>query len=205
VHYGIEPNGSSRAYGGDVPVLLCVGRLIPIKGHIVLLRAFAAARRRIPDLQLHIAGRGPLEPALRALAIELELEDSIRFLGYVTPVQRAIEDAAIVVVPSMGEGFGMVALEAMERARPVIAAEIGGLGELVQDGRTGFLVPPGEAEPLRDAIVALGSDLARAAAMGEEGRRRALARFLQDFCTDRTELLYEAALATERASGVGTG
>ncbi|MGZ6701199.1 MAG: glycosyltransferase, partial [Gaiellaceae bacterium] len=89
VHYGIEPNGSPRSYGGGVPVLLCVGRLIPIKGHIVLLRAFAAARRRIPDLQLHIAGRGPLEPALRALAMELELEDSIRFLGYVTPVQRA--------------------------------------------------------------------------------------------------------------------
>ena len=136
-----------------MPVLLCVGRLIPIKGHIVLLRAFAAARRRIPDLQLHIAGRGPLEPALRALAMELELEDSIRFLGYVTPVQRAIEDAAIVVVPSMGEGFGMVALEAMERARPVIAAEIGGLGELVEDGVTGLLVPAGEAEPLEEAIV----------------------------------------------------
>jgi len=109
VHYGIEPNGSPRPYAGARPVLLCVGRLIPIKGHIVLLRAFAAARRRIPDLQLHIAGRGPLEPALRALAMELELEDSIRFLGYVAPVQRAIEDAAIVVVPSMGEGFGMVA------------------------------------------------------------------------------------------------
>jgi glycosyltransferase involved in cell wall biosynthesis len=122
----------------------------------------------------------------------------------VSPIQAAIERAAVIVVPSMGEGFGMVALEAMERARPVIAAAIGGLGELVQDGRTGFLVPPGEAEPLRGAIVALCSDLARAAAMGEEGRRRALARFLQDFCTDRTELLYEAALASERAPAAGT-
>ena len=55
----------------------------------------------------------------------------------------------------MGEGFGMVALEAMERARPVIAAEIGGLGELVQDGVTGLLVPAGEAEPLEEAIVRL--------------------------------------------------
>jgi len=195
VHYGIEPNGSPRPYAGARPVLLCVGRLIPIKGHIVLLRAFAAARRRIPDLQLHIAGRGPLEPALRALAMELELEDSIRFLGYVAPVQRAIEDAAIVVVPSMGEGFGMVALEAMERARPVIAAEIGGLGELVQDGVTGLLVPPGEAKPLEDAIVHLGGDLSRAAEMGEAGRRRAIEHFLQERCTDRTELLYEGALA----------
>jgi glycosyltransferase involved in cell wall biosynthesis len=195
VHYGIEPNGEPRSYSGDVPRLLCVGRLIPIKGHIVLLRAFAQARDRVPSLQLDIAGRGPLEPALRALAKELCVDDAIRFLGYVAPVQRAIEDAAAVVVPSMGEGFGMVALEAMERARPVIAAEIGGLGELVEDGVTGYLVPPGEAEPLADAIVRLASDLPRGAEMGLAGRRRALEQFLQERCTDRTELLYRAALS----------
>src|SRR5262249_51733460 len=156
VHYGIEPDGAVRSYAGDAPRLLCVGRLIPIKGHIVLLRAFAEARRALPDLRLDVAGRGPLEPALRALAKELDVDDAVRFLGHVTPVQRAIEDSAIVVVPSMGEGFGMVALEAMERARPVIAAEIGGLGELVEDGVTGVLVPPGEPEPLVRAIVRLG-------------------------------------------------
>src|SRR6185437_15557921 len=116
VHYGIEPDGEPRPYGGSTPSLLCVGRLIPIKGHIVLLRAFAAARRRVPGLRLDIAGRGPLEPALRALAKELELEDAVRFLGYVAPVQRAIEESAVIVVPSLGEGFGMVALEAMERS-----------------------------------------------------------------------------------------
>jgi glycosyltransferase involved in cell wall biosynthesis len=88
----------------------------------------------------------------------------------------------------------MVALEAMERARPVIAASIGGLGELVDDGVTGYLVPPGELEPLRDAIVRLAGDLELAARMGEAGRRRALARFLQTGCTDRTEILYRAAL-----------
>ena len=194
VHYGIEPDGVPRAYAPDVPRLLCVGRLIPIKGHIVLLRAFAQARRQVPSLRLDIAGRGPLEPALRALVKELGIQDGVRFLGYVAPIQRAIEDAAAVVVPSMGEGFGMVALEAMERARPVIAAEIGGLGELVEDGVTGYLVPPGEAEPLADAIVALASDLPRAAELGEAGRRRALEEFLQDRCTDRTEALYRQAL-----------
>jgi glycosyltransferase involved in cell wall biosynthesis len=194
VHYGIEPDGVPRAYAEDVPRLLCVGRLIPIKGHIVLLRAFAQARAQVPSLRLDIAGHGPLEPALRALAKELGIEDAVRFLGYVAAIQRTIEDAAAVVVPSMGEGFGMVALEAMERARPVIAAEIGGLGELVVDGVTGYLVPPGEAEPLADAIVALASDLARACEMGEAGRRRALEEFLQDRCTDRTEALYRQAL-----------
>jgi glycosyltransferase involved in cell wall biosynthesis len=201
VHYGIEPDGAPRPYEGRQPRLLCVGRLIPIKGHIVLLRAFAEARRRIPELRLAIAGRGPLEPALRALAKELELDDAIDFLGYVAPVQRAIEDAAIVVVPSMGEGFGMVALEAMERARPVIAAEIGGLGELVEEGVTGLLVSPGEAEPLAQAIVQLAGNLPRAAEMGAAGRRRALEQFLQERCTDRTELLYRDKLERRGRNG----
>ena len=201
VHYGIEPNGAPRAYEDRQPRLLCVGRLIPIKGHIVLLRAFAEARRQLPDLRLDIAGRGPLEPALRALAKELGIDDAIRFLGYVAPVQSAIEDVAIVVVPSMGEGFGMVALEAMERARPVIAAEIGGLGELVEEGVTGLLVPPGEADPLAQAIVRLASDLPGAAAMGEAGRSRALEQFLQERCTDRTELLYRDQLERRGRNG----
>src|SRR5579884_3484842 len=195
VHYGIDPDGEPKPYDGGTPRLLCVGRLIPIKGHIVLLRAFAEARRELPDLQLDIAGRGQLEPALRALARELAIEDAAHFLGHVSPIQSAIERSAVVVVPSMGEGFGMVALEAMERARPVIAAEIGGLGELVRDGETGVLVPAGEAEPLRDAILRVAGDLELARAMGEAGRRRALSRFLQTFCTERTELLYEDALA----------
>jgi glycosyltransferase involved in cell wall biosynthesis len=194
VHYGIDPDGEPKAYAGRKPRLLCVGRLIPIKGHVVLLRAFAEARKQLPNLELAIAGRGPLEPALKALARELKIEDAVTFLGHVSPIQSAIEDAAVIVVPSMGEGFGMVALEAMERARPVIAADIGGLGELVRDGETGVLVPAGEAQPLADAIVRVAGDLALARQMGEAGRRRALSRFLQRACTERTELLYEDAL-----------
>ncbi len=206
VHYGIEPNGVPRPFAADEPRLLCVGRLIPIKGHIVLLRALAEARKHVPGLRLDIAGRGPLEPALRALAKELELQDAVRFLGHVAPIQGAIEGAAVVVVPSLGEGFGMVALEAMERARPVIAAEIGGLGELVDDGVTGMLVPPGDADALAAAIIRLAGDLPAAEAMGEAGRRRALDHFLQERCTDRTELLYRAQLqARFGRNGGGNG
>jgi glycosyltransferase involved in cell wall biosynthesis len=130
VHYGIDPDGEPKAYSGRKPRLLCVGRLIPIKGHVVLLRAFAEARKQLPNLELAIAGRGPLEPALKALVRELKIEDAVTFLGHVSPIQSAIEDAAVIVVPSMGEA----------------------------------------------------------------GRRRALSRFLQRACTERTELLYEDAL-----------
>ncbi|MBA2642629.1 MAG: glycosyltransferase, partial [Actinobacteria bacterium] len=108
VHYGIAAGDAVGPYGQTEPRLLCVGRLIPIKGHLVLLRALAQARSRVPRIALDVAGRGPLEPALKAFARELGIESSVRFLGFVSPVQRAIEDAAIVVVPSIGEGFGMV-------------------------------------------------------------------------------------------------
>src|SRR5204862_6559321 len=163
-HCGIPRADEPAPYDGP-PRLLCVGRLIPIKGHVVLLRALAQARREVPDVELAIAGRGALEPALRALSKELGLEAAVRFLGHVVPVQRAIEESGIVVVPSLGEGFGMVALEAMERARPVIAAAIGGLADIVRDGETGLLVPPAEVEPLARAIVELARDQEQATRM----------------------------------------
>jgi glycosyltransferase involved in cell wall biosynthesis len=194
IHYGIASAGEATPYAGSEPRLGCIGRLIPIKGHLVLLRALAQARSRIPDLTLDVAGRGPLAPALTAYARELGLESAVRFLGFVSPVQRALEDAAIVVVPSLGEGFGMVALEAMERARPVIASAVGGLPEIVADGETGIVVPPADADALAEAIVALAGDLARAEAMGAAGRDRALTEFTPERCVERTEKLYARAL-----------
>jgi glycosyltransferase involved in cell wall biosynthesis len=190
VHYGIAAGPEPEPYSGDELRFLCVGRLIPIKGHVVLLRAFRRVLDELPEARLEIAGRGPLEHGLKDLARELGLGGAVRFLGHVTPIQTAVEQSFAVVVPSLGEGFGMVALEAMERARPVIAAAIGGLEDLVRDGETGLLVPPGEAEPLAQAMLELASDPGRAAALGREARRRALERFPEDRCTERTEEVY---------------
>jgi glycosyltransferase involved in cell wall biosynthesis len=190
VHYGIAAGLEPKPYEGDELRFLCVGRLIPIKGHVVLLRAFRRVLDARPDALLDIAGRGPLDHGLKDLSRELGLTGAVRFLGHVTPIQASVEQAFAVVVPSLGEGFGMVALEAMERARPVIAASIGGLEDLIRDGETGLLVPPGEDEPLAEAMLALAADPARAAAMGVEARRRALERFPEDRCTERTEEVY---------------
>ena len=194
VHYGIAAQNGVTPFAGSEPHLLCVGRLIPVKGHLVLLRALAQARTRVPDLVLDIAGSGPLERALRAYARELGLGDAVRFLGFVSPVQMAIESASVVVVPSLGEGFGMVALEAMERGRPVIASAVGGLPEIVADGETGLVVSPGDAEELAEAMVTLASDPSRAAAMGEAGRGRALESFTQERSTNAVEALYRREL-----------
>jgi glycosyltransferase involved in cell wall biosynthesis len=199
VHYGIASKGDTAPYRGDEPRLLCIGRLIPIKGHLVLFRALARARTRVPSVTLDIAGRGPLEPALKSYVRELGVEDAVRFLGFVSPVQKAIEESAVVVVPSLGEGFGMVALEAMERARPVIASSVGGLPEIVADGETGLVVPPSDAEALADAIVTLAGDLPRASAMGEAGCARALTEFTPERCVERVEALYAPAFGASDA------
>jgi glycosyltransferase involved in cell wall biosynthesis len=193
IHYGVEPRDDPQPYADAAPRLLCVGRLIPIKGHEVLLRAFAEARRAVPALSLDLAGSGPLEPDLRARAASLGLDGAVRFLGHVAPPPFA--DALFVVVPSLGEGFGMVALEAMERGRAVVASAVGGLPEIVADGETGLVVPRGDAEALAAALVELASDGNRARALGEAGRQRALAEFRQERCTERHEELYRAALA----------
>ncbi len=100
-----------------------------------------------------------------------------------------------MVVPSHGEGFGLVALEAMERGRAVVASTVGGLPEIVADGVTGLVVPPHDPGALADALRTLLLDPDRVAAMGAAGRQRALEEFSQERCTERTEALYEEALA----------
>ncbi len=195
VHYGIEPGSEPAPCDLSAPRLVCVGRLVPIKGHDVLFRAFALSREAVPGLELRLAGSGGLEAELRRRVEDLGIGDAVEFLGLVQPVEPLLEEAAIVVVPSLGEGFGMVALEAMERGRAVIASDVGGLPEIVVDGETGLIVPRGDETALAGAIVELANDLPRAAAMGLAGRRRAIASFGQERCTDQTAALYSAALS----------
>jgi glycosyltransferase involved in cell wall biosynthesis len=194
VHYGID-GGSDPPPPPERPRIACVGRLVPIKGHETLLRAVAVAMKAVPGLELQIAGDGPLEAEIRVLVGSLGLSDAVRFLGRVSPPQPVYEQAAIVVVPSLGEGFGMVALEAMERGRAVVASDVGGLPEIVVANETGLLVPPGDAEALAAAVVELASDTSRVAAFGLAGRARALSQFTQERCTQRLVGLYRDALS----------
>ena len=199
VHYGIAPGPEAPAAPRE-PHLAAIGRLIEIKGLDTLLRALAAARTEIPALTLDLAGSGPLDADLRRLAAELGLDDAVRFRGHVSPVAPVLEEALAVVVPSRGEGFGMVALEAMERSRAVVASSVGGLPELVVEGETGLLVPPDDVEALRAAIVRVATDVDATAAMGAAGRRRALEEFPAERPAERLDAIYRAALARRNRS-----
>ena len=126
------------------------------------------------------------------------------FLGRVSPVAEVYERNAIVVVPSRGEGFGMVALEAAERGRPAIVSRVGGLPEIVADGETGVVVPPEDPETLAAAIVALARDPGRVRSFGSAARARALGSFSEGAAADGIDAVYRNLASTRSTAAAAS-
>lgn len=191
------------------PRLLCVGRLVPEKGFDLALRALAALVDRFPTVRLTIAGDGPARSELERLAAELALTDHVDFLGWVAPdqVSALLSATTVVVVPSRWpEPFGLVALEAAASARPVVAARIGGLPEVVVHRQTGLLFDAEDSGALAEAIGSVLHDPESAARMGQAARRRAVQEFPLERCVDAYDELYRMLSApggpATRAPGV---
>ncbi|MBI3784966.1 MAG: glycosyltransferase family 4 protein [Deltaproteobacteria bacterium] len=159
----------------DPPRLLYVGRLSHEKGVDIAIAALPAVLERAPDARLQVAGDGPLRTVLRDLAKKFGLADRVEFFGFVSnhEVRRLLSEASIVAVPSRSEGFSLVALEAAQAGRPVVASRLGGLPEVVVDGATGLLVPPESPPALAAAILKLIADPAGAQVMAANACRRA--------------------------------
>jgi len=149
------------------------GRLVPLKGIVYLLRAMAALRAEFPHFVLEIAGSGPERPRLERQVQAFGLAGRVRFLGWVNELAPVLARWSLFVLPSLEEGFGIGALEAMAAGLPVVATAVGGIPELVEDGRTGRLVPPGDAEVLAERIRLLLRNHEVQDAMGAAGRARA--------------------------------
>ena len=162
------------------PVLLLLGRVVREKGFDLALEALPAILRRHPQARLVVAGAGPALPELQALISSCGLQEHVRLLGWVEPEQvpALINTATLVLVPSRWrEAFGLVALQGASQARPVVAARVGGLPEVVADGETGLLVPKEEPAALAEAVLKLLAEPELAIRLGEQGRRRAGERF----------------------------
>ena len=127
--------------------IFCAARLSPEKGHAFLIRAMKLLVDRGHELELRLAGDGPRKEQLTDLAHELGISDRVRFLGFLTEdeVIRELQDADLFVLPSFVEGLPVSAMEAMAIGVPVIATNIAGTSELVEDGRTGLLVRPSDS------------------------------------------------------------
>jgi len=186
----------ARAFQHPRPYLLAAARLSPVKGIDVLIRALRLARDAGHDVDLILAGAGPEELALRQLARDCGVEQSVRFWGSASRAELAglLHGCVLLAQPSRAEGFGIAALEAMVCGRAVVASRAGGLPELVRDGETGLLVPPDDPAALSAAIAALLSEPARRADLGRRGRERALSEFTWSAVAGRYLNAYAAAL-----------
>jgi glycosyltransferase involved in cell wall biosynthesis len=183
----VVPNamGEKRAEGpaesgeGDAGYLLAVGRLRIRKGVDVLLAAMPELLLRHPAARLLIAGDGEHRAALERAAAALGLGEAVSFLGKADAmrVRRLLRGAAALVVPSIYEGMPLVVLEAMEASVPVVASRVSGIPEVVEDGHTGWLVPPEEPASLAAALAAALDDPAAASRRGAAGRRLLAERF----------------------------
>lgn len=182
----------------DPPTLLTVASLRGLKGHRVLLEAAARLAARGVSFRLHLVGDGPDREYLERFTQTMKLSNRVRFLGERDDVPALLARADLFVLPTTGrEGLGLAALEAMAAGLPVIASDIGGVPEVVRNGRTGYLVPPGDCDSLEQAIFDLLANRDQALAMGKEGRRRVEQHFSAAGMVRGIEQLYARDLEPE--------
>jgi glycosyltransferase involved in cell wall biosynthesis len=173
-------------------------QLFPRKGIRFLVEAAAQLKPRFPDLKVVVAGDGFERPDLIALAERLGIARDVTFLGWVpnSELPQYYRAAAVSVIPSLEEGFGIPAAEAMGCETAVVASDAGGLPEVVEHGVTGLIVPRGDASALAGAIGELLADPDRRQRMGHAGRERALRLFDWDRSAEQFEQIY---------AGIGAG
>ncbi len=190
-----------RACGEDAKVVGCVGVLEQRKGHRFLLEAAALLKAQGLNLRYRIAGAGSLRPQLQQYAVRLGLENDVRFLDFVNDMTAFLADIDLFVMPSLFEGLGVAALEAMAAGKPVIATRVGGLVEAVRDEVTGLLVAPGDAAALAQAITRLVQDRVLAASMAVQGRARVEQQFSLEQMASQNESYYYELLHHVTARG----
>ena len=203
IHDGVDPErggGGSRErgraslpLGPDQPLVLCVAALIPCKGHRHLIEAWPAVRTAIPDAHLVLAGEGQLREELERLTRQLNLGESVHWLGYRRDVPDLIHACDLMVLPSPEEGLGSSLLDGLLARRPVVAAQSGGLPEILETSTgdlAGWLVPPADPASLAAAIVEGLTDRQEAERRATIGEAWARQEFTAERMVERTLALF---------------
>lgn len=176
---GFRKDGSARnriretlGLSDDQPLLGTVGNLYPVKGHIYLIKATAIVKKTVPDVKTVIAGRGELLDRLKVEVSRIGLENNIEFLGFREDIPQLMQAMDIFILPSLSEGTPLSILEAMASQIPVVATDVGGLSEIVENGKTGFLVPSEDPESLAEKILLVLENRELAGKMALEARKK---------------------------------
>ncbi|MEU8261546.1 glycosyltransferase family 4 protein [Micromonospora sp. NPDC048999] len=192
----VRTDNARRAYAGDGPLIGFAGRLVYEKGVQDLITALPAVRAQHPGLRLIVAGDGPHRQRLVGLTESLGLEQAVSFTGFLggdLPSVMAATDA--MVVPSIYEPFGMIALETAATGTPIAAASTGGLKEIVEPGRTGMNFPAANPEALATIVSKLLADDGNARRMARTAQHVVIDRFSWSLIARRTGRVYATAVA----------
>jgi glycosyltransferase involved in cell wall biosynthesis len=181
------------------PVILSVARLVPDKDHDTLLAAFGQVSAAFPEAELWLLGNGPRRATLEALAAKTLPPGRVRFFPGSPDIRPFLHQASLLVLSSRYEALPNVVLEAMAAGLPVAATRVGGLPELVVPGRTGWLVPPGDAPALAAALSQALGDADAREALGRTGRDIALADFSLQAMTRRYEQVLSSLLKDRKS------
>jgi len=194
---GVTPLPNADSIDSQRPIVLTVGRISAAehyKGHDVMLGAWPSVLRRVPEAEYWIVGGGDDRPRLELRAQELGISSSVRFMGSVSPEDLAVcyDNCCVFAMPARtelnarppcGEGFGIVFLEAMVRAKPVVGPRVGAPAEFIRSDEHGLLVDPASPAEVASALIELLENPARAHRMGAAGREWVLREFsFEKFC-----------------------
>ncbi len=174
---------------GDL-VILQVARLDYLKDHATAVRTLRRVVRRRPEAHLVLVGEGPEGPKIRELVAQAGLADRVHFLGLRHDIPRLLAAADLFLLTSVSEGIPLTLIEAMAAGLPVVATRVGGVGEVVEEGRTGLLAPAGDDDGLARHVLRLAGAPDEARAMGRLGRARAEASFSEGVMHERYSELY---------------
>lgn len=183
----------------DVLIIGTVGNINPIKGHRHLLQAISQVRNEYNQIAVPIVGkildsRADYYEQMQSLRSQLDLEDTVQFVGYHSDIRNVLSTFDLFVLPSVAEACPIAVLEAMAMERPIIATRVGGVPEQIIDGEHGWLVPPRDSSALATAIIEALHSSEECKRRGRAARRRAKAMFSLEECVDRHIAMYEAAL-----------
>jgi len=179
---------------GDDVVIGIVSKLWEGKGHSVLIDAFAEIKRSVARAKLLIVGEGHLYDDLCKMARGRGVSSDVIFTGFQKDVAPLIAIFDVAVLPSFFEGMGRVLLEAMAMEKPVVASRVGGIPDVVEDGVTGILVSPGNANELARAIKKILGDRKLSREMGKAGRRKMTESFSADFMVKEINRVYRTVM-----------
>jgi glycosyltransferase involved in cell wall biosynthesis len=192
IYPGINVSDFSAQHAGHKGLVIGTAcRLELIKGLNYLIEALTILAPEFPDLRLEVAGDGSLRGDLEQNCRQLGVSGIVSFLGWREDLPSVMAGWDVFVLPSLDEGFGVAALEAMAAGLPVIASAVGGLCELVQNGETGWLVPPAAPAELAQRVRELIHDGLMREAMGIAGRQRALHLFPISRMVEQTIAVYD--------------